>query len=194
MLGQLLKILTPDLIIQAVKDNPKVVMETLQKFDTFKLLGQSLTPELQIVLSNNAGLVNHYLADEDGKAAARLWAEGFSEYVDGVKARAEAKIAATIKAEEDAKALEQAKIDEENKALADSKALEDAKIEARYLEENKIRIEADAKARAEAEAQIRKESEAQIRAETLARIRSEIEDEVRAELTSKLKTPLKKAA
>lgn len=81
MLSQLLKISTPDLILQAIKDNPTVVLEVLQRFDTFRLLGQSLTPDLQVVLSNNGRLVNEYLASEDGKAAARLWAEGFSEFV-----------------------------------------------------------------------------------------------------------------
>lgn len=85
MLTQLLSVMTPDLIIHAIKQNPKVVMETLQKFDTFKLLGRSLTEKQQIVISNNAALVNDFLASEEGRTAIGLWADEFSLFVEKVR-------------------------------------------------------------------------------------------------------------
>lgn len=89
ILDHFLKVLTPDMVLMAIKDNPKLMPELVQKFDTFKLLGQALTTELQVVLSTNAGLVNNYLVTEDGKAAIKLWAEGFAEFVDLTKRKAE---------------------------------------------------------------------------------------------------------
>ncbi len=85
MLNQLLKVMTPDMIIEAIKGNPIIVMETLQKFDTFKLLGQALTPDLQVVLSNNGRLINPYLSSSEGVSAIKVWAEGFSTFVDRQK-------------------------------------------------------------------------------------------------------------
>ncbi len=86
MLSQLLSVMTPDLIIHAIKQNPKIVIETLQKFDTFKLLGRSLTEEQQLALSNNVALINDFLASKEGVAALGLWAEEFMTFVAKVKA------------------------------------------------------------------------------------------------------------
>ena len=85
MLTQLLQVMSPDLIIHAVKQNPKIVIETLQKFDTFKLLGSSLTEQQQIVISNNVALVNDFLRSQEGKTAIGLWADEFSEFVEKVR-------------------------------------------------------------------------------------------------------------
>lgn len=143
MLNNLLKVLTPDLILQAIRDNPKLVLEVLQKFDTFRLLGESLTPELQIVLSNNGRLVNEYLASADGKAAARLWAEGFAEFVTNTKRKQQELI--------DAQNAEKTKI-----ALA-STIIEEK--HARDILEAKIRKDLEVKLRVEIEDKLRKELE-----------------------------------
>lgn len=87
MLNNLLQVLSPELIIQAIKSNPKVIMETLQKFDTFKLLGASLTTQQQITLSNNASMVNDFLSSSEGKTAVGLWAEEFTTFVEHAKTK-----------------------------------------------------------------------------------------------------------
>ena len=89
MLNNLLQVLSPELIIQAIKANPKVIMETLQKFDTFKLLGASLTTQQQITLSNNVSMVNDFLSSDEGKTAVGLWAEEFTSFVEHTKKKVE---------------------------------------------------------------------------------------------------------
>lgn len=100
MFTQILKILTPELIIQAVKDNPKVIVETLHKFDTFKLIGASLTESQQLVLSGNTSMVNKYLATDTSKAAIRVWAEGFCDFIRGLEAAKVAEIAKVTEIDE----------------------------------------------------------------------------------------------
>lgn len=85
MLDQILQLLTPDMILQAIKNNPVVVRDTLQKFDTFKLLGAALTPELQLALSNNGSMINPFLSSDMGKAASKAWVESFTEYLESAK-------------------------------------------------------------------------------------------------------------
>lgn len=100
MFTQILKILTPELIIQAVKDNPKVIVETLHKFDTFKLIGASLTETQQLCLSSNTALVNKYLGTETSRAGLRVWAEGFVEYIKALNEAKEIEIAKVAKIDE----------------------------------------------------------------------------------------------
>jgi hypothetical protein len=99
MLSQLLKILTPEVIIQAIKDNPKLIMETIQRFETFKLVGSSLTPELQILVSTNIGAINEYLATAEGRSGTKQWAEGFSAYITKLKEAASAAASAKLTSE-----------------------------------------------------------------------------------------------
>lgn len=144
MLSHLLKVLTPDLIFQAIRDNPKIVIEVLHKFDTFRLLGQSLTPELQIILSNNGKLVNEYLASADGQTAARLWAEGFAEFVAEVKLKQQKII--------DAQKAENAKLTIASTLIEEKHAREDLERKLRRELEVKIRLELEEKMRKELEA------------------------------------------
>ncbi len=85
MLNQLLKSMTPELIIHAIKSNPKVVIETIQKFDTFKLLGQALNTEQQIALSKNADNLNAYLSSVQGRESLSNWVDGFNSFVEKSK-------------------------------------------------------------------------------------------------------------
>jgi hypothetical protein len=110
MLAQLLSAMTPELIINAVKANPKIIIETLQKFETFKLLGAALNTDKQVLLSNNAGLINDFLKSNAGVAAIQLWMDEFSEFVNKVnkikeaprpetKEELEARVRAEVRAE-----------------------------------------------------------------------------------------------
>lgn len=85
MLNQILQLLTPEMILEAVKSNPGVVINTLQKFDTFKLLGAAITPELQLALSNNLNMINPFLSSDAGRAASKAWVESFSGYLNANK-------------------------------------------------------------------------------------------------------------
>lgn len=153
MFTQLLRILTPELIIQAVKDNPKVILETLHKFDTFKLIGSSLNTDQQIALSNNTALVNNFLASESSKAAISTWADEFTIFIQGLQTEATAKI------EAEASALALA-----NKAATEVAAKQElrSQMEAEIREE--IRLEQLTKPKVDIVAQIKAELEANARA------------------------------
>ncbi len=103
LLPHLVQIMTPELIIQVIKANPKLIVETLQKFDTFKLLGQSLSEEQQVILSNNLAKVNGFLLTPDGKSAIGLWMEEFTQFLnktkDTIKAETPAEMEARIRSE-----------------------------------------------------------------------------------------------
>lgn len=150
MLSQLIKSLTPELIIKAVQDNPDIIRATLFKFDTTKLLAKALTTEQQICISNNGKLINNFLDCEEGKAAIGLLAEEFSLFVDNVKIRVEEKIAIATKAAEDA-------------ALADIARTKD-------LEESITKAQEEVSLRTSLEKQIRREMEERMDREIEARI------------------------
>ncbi len=139
MLTQLLQVMSPDLIIQAIRANPKVVLDTLQKFDTFKLLGESLNQKQQITLSNNAGLLNDFLRSEQGKQAAFSWAEAFTNFVE--------------------------EFTKPPVALDEVTILRLREDQIRREIEDKIRLEMEAKLRSEIEPKIRAEIESQSKQE-----------------------------
>lgn len=92
MFSQILKILTPEIILQAVKENPQLILETLHKFETFKLLGNSLNNDQQMVLSKYPGLVNSFLATESSKESIRTWADEFTKFVKELETQEVAKV------------------------------------------------------------------------------------------------------
>jgi hypothetical protein len=145
MLNQLLSVMSPEMIIHAIKANPKVIIETLQKFDTFKLLGSSLSTEQQIVLSNNAPLLNDFLRSEAGRTAAYLWAEEFSSFVNKWKSTAttqedelkrkeiEAKVKAEVESKVRAEVEERVRKEIESTAVAEIQDKIKAEIAARAV-------------------------------------------------------------
>ena len=81
----LLNQLTPDVIAGLVKNNPALVLNVLQKFDTFKYFGNALSVEQQIFLSNNLHCVNSFLISEDGKEYVCILIDAFKEFVEKEK-------------------------------------------------------------------------------------------------------------
>lgn len=181
MLNQLLQIMTPELIIQAIKANPKVIIDTLQKFDTFKLLGQSLTMEQQVVLSNNTALMNGFLASQEGKTAVGIWAEEFTYYVKNFNTKKAISSAEALEAETDRIKTEET-----------TKAREAMEAQIRTEMAGKIKADIEAEARAEITKKVRDEIAKAVREEELLRI--DIENKIKKELeySKKSKVPLPK--
>lgn len=152
MINQLLRLVSPDVVEQAFKNNPGAAIEILQKFATFRLIGEALTREQQVILSNNIKYVNHYLVSEDGKASIRIWAEGFVEFVD----RAKKEAAQIIKNQQEA---------ESARLAANAKALEELKQKDIDRVALALKEAEAAKAKLDLETSIRKELEATIRKE-----------------------------
>lgn len=81
MLADLLKVITPDMLVDAVRKNPVAVLSALQKFDTYISFGQALTVDQQVCLSMNLNKVNDFIRSEQGKTSLSLLAEEFMSYV-----------------------------------------------------------------------------------------------------------------
>lgn len=167
MLNQLFKIITPEIIGQAIKDNPKVFIETLQRFDTFRLIGNALTQAQQLIVSNNTKLLNPFISSENGKEALKLFTEEFCTYVSTIKA-AEDK---ALKEKEEA-----IKKDEEEKRIA-AELIKQQEIDRLNLATKEAEI---MRAKLNIEARVRKEIE--------YRIRKEIEDSMRAPAVAEVVT------
>ena len=81
----LLNQLTPDVIAGLVKSNPALVLNVLQKFDTFKYFGNALDVDRQIFLSNNLHCVNSFLISEDGKEYVCILVDAFKDFAEKEK-------------------------------------------------------------------------------------------------------------
>lgn len=81
MLADLLKIVTPDALVQAMKSNPKVVQAALQKFEAYSSLGAALTVQQQVCISNNLSKLDSFFKSEAGKTSLSVLAEEFVDYV-----------------------------------------------------------------------------------------------------------------
>lgn len=81
MLADLLRIITPDALAQAIKANPKVVQAALQKFESYASLGQAMTVQQQVCVSNNLNQLSTFFKTEAGKASVGNLADEFEKYL-----------------------------------------------------------------------------------------------------------------
>ena len=82
MLTDLLRIITPDALATAIRNNPKVVQSALQKFESYASLGQAMTVQQQVCVSNNLNKLNTFFKTDNGKSAVNDLAEQFVRYVN----------------------------------------------------------------------------------------------------------------
>lgn len=85
MLTNLLRIITPDALASALRSNPVIVQAALQKFEAYASLGQALTVQQQVCISNNLDKLNSFFSTEPGKASVSLLADEFSSFVNTSK-------------------------------------------------------------------------------------------------------------
>ena len=81
MLVDLLRVVTPEMLVNAIKSNPTVVQTALLKLDAYIAFGKALTTEQQICISSNLGLITDYFNTEAGKDSISLLAEEFVKFV-----------------------------------------------------------------------------------------------------------------
>lgn len=80
MLDQLLKMVTPDQIFLAIKNNPTVIPLVLQKSEAYLALGKALTNNQQIVISNNLDKISEFLETDTAKDYIAIVAEDFCKF------------------------------------------------------------------------------------------------------------------
>ena len=79
MLEQMIKNMSPDLIVQAIQSNPTVVPKIPHKFEAFVALGQALTPEQQVYISGNINKLAEFFRDKEVKEALGILADAFAK-------------------------------------------------------------------------------------------------------------------
>lgn len=82
MLTNLLRIITPDALAAAIRDNPKVVQAALQKFEAYSSFGQAMTVQQQVCVSNNLDKLNSFFKTDTGKDSLNIVAEEFVKFVN----------------------------------------------------------------------------------------------------------------
>ena len=82
MLTDLLRIITPDALAAAIRENPKVVQAALQKFDAYSSFGQAMTVQQQVCVSNNLDKLNLFFKTDTGKDSLNIVAEEFVRFVN----------------------------------------------------------------------------------------------------------------
>lgn len=157
MISQLLRFVSPELIEQSFKSNPEASIEILQRFESFKLLGAALTHDQQVAISSNIKYIKHYLVSSDGKDSARIWAEGFVDFVGRSKTEA-AQLLKSRQDEEDALAAAKLQVLESIR----QKDIDKVNLALKEAENTKTRLALEIRMRAEMETRIRKEIEAKM--------------------------------
>ena len=82
MLTDLLRIITPDALAAAIRGNPKVVQAALQKFESYSSLGQAMTTQQQVCVSNNLDKLTTFFKTDTGKNAVHSLAYEFVTFVN----------------------------------------------------------------------------------------------------------------
>lgn len=77
MLEALLRMVTPEELFSAIKNNPSVIQMALFKFDAYRALSSALTDSQQLCISNNLPKLAPYFSSDDGREYLSILAEEF---------------------------------------------------------------------------------------------------------------------
>lgn len=81
MLENLLKSVSPDILATVIRNNPALVVSTLQRTGIFVTIGQALSNTQQLCVSNNINRLEDYFKSKEGKSSLSLMANEFAEFV-----------------------------------------------------------------------------------------------------------------
>lgn len=81
MLDSLLKSVSPEVLATVIKNNPDIVIATLQRTGIFVTIGQALTNAQQMCISANINKLEDYFKTKEGKSSLSLMANEFAEFV-----------------------------------------------------------------------------------------------------------------
>ena len=82
MLANIINQFSPEIIADAIRKNPYVVLNVLQKFDTFKAFASAMSVDQQIFLSNNLQYVTEFLNSKTGQEYISISIDAFKEFVE----------------------------------------------------------------------------------------------------------------
>ena len=81
MLDNLLKSVSPDVLATVIRNNPDIVISTLQRTGVFMTIGQALSNTQQLCVSNNYSKLNEYFKTKEGKSSLSMMANEFAEFL-----------------------------------------------------------------------------------------------------------------
>jgi len=79
---QILKTLSPDVIVELIQSNQELFIGLLQKTKTFNIVGGNLTESQQILISTHALRINDFLASERGQNVIIHVAKEFESFIE----------------------------------------------------------------------------------------------------------------
>ena len=80
MLEEVLKLLSPDALVYAIKNNPVAVQGALHKFEAYKVFGEALTKDQQVFISSNLDKIADFFKTEKGMDAISILADEFIKF------------------------------------------------------------------------------------------------------------------
>lgn len=81
MLDNLLKSISPDVLATVIRNNPAIVISTLQRTGIFVTIGQALSNTQQLCVSNNFQKLEEYFKTKEGRSSLSMMANEFSEFI-----------------------------------------------------------------------------------------------------------------
>ena len=68
MLADILKIISPEAMVEAIKANPNIVLQMLSKFEAYTAFGQAMSTEQQVALSTNLDKLSKFFKTDVGRS------------------------------------------------------------------------------------------------------------------------------
>lgn len=81
MLDNLLRSVSPEVLANLIKNNPEIVIATLQRTGIFVTIGQALTNSQQMCISANINKLDDYFKTKEGQSSLALMADEFTDFV-----------------------------------------------------------------------------------------------------------------
>jgi hypothetical protein len=81
MVNNLLKLITPDILVQYIKANPRLVIDTFNRFEAFNTFTNALSTEQQVSISNNLHRIHEFVKSETGKDMISITVDEFTKFV-----------------------------------------------------------------------------------------------------------------
>ena len=82
MLNDLLKAVTPETLVYAIKSNPLIVQKALHNFESYKAFAEALTNTQQMFISANIYKLAKFFRSDIGKKAIMSFTSEFISFAD----------------------------------------------------------------------------------------------------------------
>lgn len=82
MLNELLKAITPETLVFAIKSNPLLVQKSLYNFESYKAFAEALSNSQQMAISSNIYKLASFFRSDLGKRSTSTFVNEFIEFAN----------------------------------------------------------------------------------------------------------------